>query len=51
MAKKMCKLVKDGYQKSDKEAFIELVKAPKVYCKKCGRVSSDSKGVCDPKKI
>ncbi len=48
--KKMCKLAKDGL-KENEEGILSEVLQPKYICKKCLRVATNNKLLCDPKKL
>ncbi|MGM0770864.1 MAG: hypothetical protein ACQESU_04565 [Halobacteriota archaeon] len=50
MAKNMCTWNKDDI-KENEEAFRKIVKKPKYFCKKCGRVAKDDDLLCKPKKL
>ncbi|MDK2948190.1 MAG: hypothetical protein PWQ63_1350 [Methanolobus sp.] len=50
MAKNMCSWDKDDI-KENEEAFRKIVKKPKYFCKKCGRVAKDDDLLCKPKKL
>jgi hypothetical protein len=48
--KKLCKYKKDELKKEISQV-VEFVKKPKYICKKCLRVSSESKMLCKSEKI
>lgn len=50
LKKKMCKTAKDGFKENEEAILSEVVNAEYI-CKKCLRVASDKKLLCDPKKI
>ena len=51
MAKKICKLVKDGMQTKKPEEFAKLVKKGEFFCKKCGHVANKKNHLCKPEDI
>lgn len=50
-SKKLCKLAKDDYLKENFKDYVELVKAPKHICRKCGRVARDEEYLCRAKSL
>jgi hypothetical protein len=48
VARKMCKLVKDGFHSKKTKQFAKLVKEPKFVCKTCGRVANRKACLCKP---
>lgn len=48
--KKMCKLVKEGKLKKNKD-YLKAIKSPTHFCKKCGCVSNDKKSLCEEVEI
>lgn len=48
--KKMCKAAKDGLKSNEEQILAEVSNAQYI-CKKCLRVASNEKLLCDPKKI
>lgn len=51
MAKKLCKLVKDGALKEDMKGYSKLVKDARYVCKNCGRVAAKESHLCKSKKL
>lgn len=51
MSKKLCKIVSSDGLKEDMKAYIKLVDAPTVVCKKCGRAANEEEMVCKAKSI
>lgn len=49
--KKLCALVKAGFQKENPKAYKELLRGARYACKKCGRASAKAKCLCKPTKI
>jgi len=47
----ICKLVKDKTLKNHLREFLELVKDPRYYCSKCGRIAHKKRNLCEPEKI
>ena len=50
-AKKLCALVKDGYQKDNAKAYKELLRGARHMCKRCGRAAAKPKSLCKPAKL
>ena len=51
VTKKLCKLIKKEFLKTNLDDYILLVKKPKYICSKCGRTAIEKERLCDPKKI
>ncbi len=50
MSKSMCKWKSDDIKKKTVE-FCKIVKKPKFYCAKCGRVADSDKKLCKAEKL
>ena len=50
MPKNMCKWDSDAIKK-DAAEFRKIVKKPKYYCAKCGRVADSDKRLCKAEKL
>lgn len=50
LKKKICKYAKDGLKKNEDLIMAEVL-APRYICKKCLRVATNEKLLCDPKKV
>ncbi|MCF7794411.1 MAG: hypothetical protein K9N09_04735 [Candidatus Cloacimonetes bacterium] len=49
--KKLCKLVKKDYHKTNLKEYSELVKYPRYICQKCGHAAAEAKSLCKPAKL
>jgi hypothetical protein len=50
-AKHLCYLTNIGFQFSEPQAYKELVKNGRFYCRICGRVAASEKNLCKPAKL
>lgn len=50
LKKKLCKYAKEGLKKNE-ELIMAEVRSPQYICKKCLRVSTNEKLLCDSKEI
>ena len=50
LKKKMCKYAKDGLKENEASLIAEILH-PRYVCRKCLRVSTDKKLLCDPVKL
>jgi len=49
--KRLCSLVRKGFQKDQPEEYKGLLRDAKYMCKKCGRAAAKAKCLCKPTKI
>jgi hypothetical protein len=49
--KPLCKLIKNDILEENLKEYLNVVKEPTHYCKKCGRVANSKKLLCKAEKI
>jgi len=49
--KRLCSLVRKGFQKDQPEEYKDLLRDAKYMCKKCGRAAAKAKCLCKPTKL